>query len=113
MDQREYELANRLGKLRQATEPMARSARFDRKAGEIVVTLNTGVFSFRPECLPALAKATPDELDEIEISPSGFGLLFPRLDEGFSVPALVREFATGESQSPADPSTGSELGRSE
>jgi uncharacterized protein DUF2442 len=36
-----------------------------------------------------LEQATPPDLSEIEISPSGFGLHFPRIDADLYIPALL------------------------
>ena len=42
-----------------------------------------------PTLAPMLEKATPADLSEIEISPEGFGLHFPRLDADLYVPGLL------------------------
>jgi hypothetical protein len=42
-----------------------------------------------PQDAQGLEKATPAQLSEIEISPSGFGLSFPKLDADIYVPALL------------------------
>jgi hypothetical protein len=39
-----------------------------------------------------LERATPTDLGEIEISPSGFGLHFPRIDADLYIPALLEGF---------------------
>jgi len=69
---------------------MATSAHYDRKAGRIVVSLDSGVeITFAPANAEGLDRATASELAEIEITPSGLGLHFPRLDADVYVPALV------------------------
>lgn len=73
-----------------AAGPCAASARHDRAAGRIVIALQNGVeLSFAPHLAPALAQAGPDDLDRIEVAPSGLGLHFPRLDADLYLPALL------------------------
>ncbi len=67
------------------------SARYDRRAARIVVDLNTGVqIAFPPRLTEGLAAASPAELAEIEISPAGLGLHWPKLDADVYVPALLQ-----------------------
>lgn len=66
------------------------SARYDRRSSRVVVKLHTDVqVSFPPRLAEGLADASPDELAEIEISPSGLGLYWPRLDADLSVSGLL------------------------
>ena len=48
--------------------------------------------SFRPEDAQGLEHAKAADLAEIELSPSGFGIHFPRLNADFYVPALLEGF---------------------
>jgi hypothetical protein len=48
--------------------------------------------SFRPGDAQGLEHAKASDLEEIELSPSGFGIHFPRLDADFYVPALLEGF---------------------
>ncbi|HEY9568942.1 MAG TPA: DUF2442 domain-containing protein, partial [Thalassobaculum sp.] len=67
------------------------SARYDRRTARIVVDLNTGVqIAFPPRLAEGLADASPADLAEIEISPAGFGLHWPKLDADVYVPALLQ-----------------------
>ncbi len=67
------------------------SVRFDRRRSRIVIGLNTGVeVAFPTRLAEGLADASPDDLAEIEISPAGVGLHWPRLDSDLSVPALLQ-----------------------
>jgi hypothetical protein len=67
------------------------SARYDRKTSRIVVELSTGVqIAFHPRLAEGLADATPADLAGIEISPTGLGLHWPKLDADLDVPALLR-----------------------
>ena len=67
------------------------SARYDRRSARVVLNLNTGVqVTFPPRLAEGLAGASPADLAEIEISPAGLGLHWPRLDADLYVPALLQ-----------------------
>jgi uncharacterized protein DUF2442 len=67
------------------------SARYDRRAARIVVNLNTGVqIAFPTRLAEGLAEASPADLAEIEISPAGLGLHWPKLDADVYMPALLQ-----------------------
>jgi hypothetical protein len=67
------------------------SARYDRRTRRIVVNLNTGVqVAFPPRLAEGLAGASPADLSQIEISPAGLGLHWPKLDADIYVPALMQ-----------------------
>jgi hypothetical protein len=77
----------------QDTLPKAESAYYDRKSGRIVIHLNSRlVLSFSPRDAQGLEHARPSQLTEIEISPSGFGIHFPKLDADLYVPGLLEGF---------------------
>jgi hypothetical protein len=87
----EFAAASRRGSARQANEPMATAVRYDRRRDRIVVSLNTGAeLAFPPRIAQGLENAMPADLAEIEISPSGFGIHFPRLDADLYLPALLQ-----------------------
>jgi hypothetical protein len=48
--------------------------------------------SFSPRDAQGLEGATPSQLQKIEISASGFGIHFPRLDADLYLPALLQGF---------------------
>jgi hypothetical protein len=57
------------------------SAHYDHKTGRIVVHLSSKlIVSFSPGDVEGLKDARPLQLNEIEISPSGFGIHFPVVD---------------------------------
>jgi hypothetical protein len=86
----EFKQANANLKVLQATSGTATSAYFDRKSRSIIVKLSTGIgIFFSPEDAQGLENATPADLKEIEITPSGLGLHFPKLDADLYVPALL------------------------
>ena len=76
-----------------ANTPHAVAARYDRKAERVVLTLSSKVeLMFSPKDAQGLEHATPAQLSIIEISPSGFGIHFPKLDADLYVPALLEGF---------------------
>jgi len=84
----EFDRANARARARRRTSPHATSARFDK--GRIVIELSAGLtISFHPRDAQGLGNARPADLRDIEISPSGFGLHFPRLDADLYIPALL------------------------
>jgi hypothetical protein len=87
---KEYLEATQRGKEMRATNPMAVAAYYNRKAKRVVVSLSTKVeVMFNPSDVQSLENAKPSQLEEIEITPSGFGLYFPELDEGINVLNLL------------------------
>jgi len=88
-----FELANRRAKDLQATIPRAVAAHYDRRSGRIVIHLSSKLdVSFSPHDAQGLENAKPSELDVIEISPSGFGIHFPKLDADLYLPSLLEGF---------------------
>ncbi len=88
----EYAAANKRAADRLKT-PTATAARYDRRIGRIVVDLSSGIeVAFRPHDAHGLENAKTDDLSEIEISPSGLGIHFPRLDADLYLPALLEGF---------------------
>jgi len=87
---KEFLAATRRAKRMQARKPMATAAHYDHTSGNIFVKLSIGIgIFFSPQDVEALQGATPAQLKEIEITPSGFGIYFPKLDEGINVPNLL------------------------
>jgi hypothetical protein len=72
------------------TGPSAVTARYDRRSKRIVIRLSSGLdIAFAPRDAEGLENAKPEQLDPIEISPSGFGIHFPKLDADLYLPALL------------------------
>lgn len=70
--------------------PRAIAARYDRPAERVIVTLSGGLeLRFPPELAQGLAGARASDLQVIEISPTGMGLHWPKLDADLYVPALL------------------------
>lgn len=83
--------ANERGRRQRKKTPPAVAATNDRRSGRIVVSLSSGVdLSFSPSDAEGLESATPSQLAEIEITPSGLGLHFPKLDADLYLPALLK-----------------------
>ncbi len=83
------EAEKRMAALREAGRVV--SARYDRRSARVVVNLNTGVqLAFPAKLAEGLADASPDSLTEIEITPAGLGLHWPKLDADVYVPALLQ-----------------------
>jgi hypothetical protein len=89
----QFERANLKGRQLQALLPHAESAHYDRRIGRIVIRLSTGLdVAFSPHNAEGLESATPAQLNSIEISPSGFGIHFPKLGADIYLPALLEGF---------------------
>jgi Protein of unknown function (DUF2442) len=79
----------RAARLREAG-PTAVSASYNRRSDRIVVKLTSGIdVGFSPRDAQGLETAKPAQLDPIEISPSGLGLHFPKVDADLYLPALL------------------------
>jgi hypothetical protein len=86
----EFDLATKRAERRRAGEPAAVAARYDPARDRVVVELSTGYeVAFAPRRAQGLERAEPADLEPIEISPSGFGLHFPKLDADLWLPALL------------------------
>ena len=86
----EFERACARGQKRKADEPYAVGVRYDRRQQRVIVQLNTGLLVlFTPDMVEGLQDAKPQDLQEIEITPSGFGLHFPRVDADVYLPGLL------------------------
>lgn len=71
-------------------QPRARAARYDRRSARIIVGLSNGLELGVPvELAQGLAGANASDLSHIEITPTGLGLHWPRLDADLYLPALM------------------------
>jgi hypothetical protein len=97
VDPDEVKRANARGERRVSAGPVAISARYDRRIDRVVIALSTGIeIAFAPHAAQGLETARPADLDAIEISPSGLGLHFPKLDADLYLPALLEGFLGSE-----------------
>ena len=87
----EFTRATRRAAQRRAAGPVAVAARYDRRRDRIIVERNTGIeLAFPPRIAQGLERAEPADLAAVEVSPSGMGVHFPKLDAHLYVPALLQ-----------------------
>jgi hypothetical protein len=87
----ELRAANERGRRMRRQTPPAMAARYDRKSKRIIISLSFGVdVSFSPQNAEGLERATRKQLEQIELTPSGLGIHFPKLDADIYVPALLQ-----------------------
>jgi hypothetical protein len=68
----------------------ATAAHYNKRMGRIVIELGPGLaLMLDPQQAEGLQGATASQLRAIEISPSGLGLHFPKLDADLYVPGLL------------------------
>ena len=85
--------ANKRGVERVRKTPIATAVRYDRRIGRLVIDLSSGIeIAFRPHDAQGLEHAKVSDLSEIEISPSGLGIRFPKLDADLYLPSLLEGF---------------------
>ena len=85
LQQAEQRLRERLER-----QPRAMEARYDRRVSRIVVRLDNGLeLAFPPHLAEGLADAKAADLMAIEITPTGLGLHWPRLDADLYLPSLL------------------------
>jgi len=93
MKSSEIQSANERAREMRAAGPRAVRAHYDRRLGRVVLSLSSKLdVMFAPKDIEGLETATPAELDPIEISPSGFGIHFPKLDADLYLPGLLEGF---------------------
>lgn len=86
----EFEAANERADELRTVGPVAVGARYDRRIGRIVIALSSGLeVAIRPRDLQGFERTSTAQLEPIEVSPSGLGLHFPKLDADLYVPALL------------------------
>jgi hypothetical protein len=89
----EIEAANLRAAALLAKTPTAVAARYDRRTDRVVIDLSSRLtVSFNPKDAQGLDEAKPEQLAKIEISPSGLGLHFPKLDADLYLPSLLEGF---------------------
>ncbi len=86
----EMEAANERAKARLEKMPTATAAYYEFRLGRLVIDLNTGLsIMFKPDDVQGLEQANPEQLVQIEISPSGLGIHFPALDADLYLPSFL------------------------
>ena len=90
----EFAAANLRGQEVRCAFPPAAAVRYDRRIARVVVTLVSGLqIAFAARDVPGLKHARPADLVDPQISPSGLGLYFPRLDADIYLPSLLQASA--------------------
>lgn len=88
-----FEIATRRAAAKKSAYPSVISVRYDRRVARIVITLSSGLdLAFSPKQAQGLEHARPADLANAEITPSGLGIHFPRLDADLYIPALLEGF---------------------
>ena len=89
----EFEAANRRGAAKKAAFPPAVAVRYDRRIARVVISLASGLeIAFAPRDAQGLENAHPADLVDAEISPSGLGVHFPKIDADIYIPGLLEGF---------------------
>ncbi|MFZ0037889.1 MAG: DUF2442 domain-containing protein [Candidatus Acidiferrales bacterium] len=89
----DFDRTTRRAKNLRAVAPKAIAARYDRRIERVVIRLSSGLdVAFSPRDAQGLENARPSQLDEIEISPSGLGIHFPKLGADLYLPSLLEGF---------------------
>ena len=89
----EFTAANRRAADRVRHTPIAIDARYDRITDRVVIGLSSGIeIAFRPRYAQGIEHAKPYQLAKIDITPSGLGIHFPKLDVDIYLPALLEGF---------------------
>jgi hypothetical protein len=89
----DFEAANRRAQEAASAFPVAVAVRYDRRIARIVITLSSGLdLAFSPHDAQGLEHARPADLLDAQVSPSGMGVHFPRLDADLYIPALLEGF---------------------
>jgi Protein of unknown function (DUF2442) len=90
---KEVEAANKRAAERLSTTPTATAAYYDQDEDRVIIELSNGLsIMFRPQDAEELEHASPEQLSEISISPSGFGIHFPNIDADIYLPGLLEGF---------------------
>lgn len=88
-----FEAANRRAQEQKASFPAALTVHYDRRTARLVISLASGLqISFIPADVQGLEHARPEDLADAEISPSGLGVHFPKVDADIYLPALLEGF---------------------
>jgi hypothetical protein len=90
LDQREFDAATQRGQRLLETEPHAKSVRYDRKTGRLILELtNECVFAVPVHFLQGLENATAVQIEAVELSGNGYGLHWAALDADLRVAGLL------------------------
>ena len=86
----QFTSANRRTARTLAKTPVVIAVRFESQTDRLVLELSSGIeVSFPPRMAQGLEHAQGSDLREVEISPSGLGIHFPRVNADLYVPTLL------------------------
>jgi Protein of unknown function (DUF2442) len=86
----DFEAAEERGQRLADIVPHALTIRFDRKSERLIIDLTNGsTFAVPARMLQGLEHATPDQIEDFEISGDGYGLHWNALDADFTVHGLL------------------------
>ena len=89
----QFDAANHRGAEKRAGFPTVVSVRYDRRVARIVISLSSGLeLAFAPKHAQGLENGRPADFSDAEVTPSGLGVHFPRLDADLYLPALLEGF---------------------
>lgn len=87
------EAANRRGERTQKAFSAAIDVKYDRRSNKIVISLESGLaLAFSPKLVQGLENAGIEDFENAEISPSGLGIHFPKIDADLFIPGLIEGF---------------------
>ncbi len=93
ISEQSFAAAKRRGRRFKAAFPAAVAVRYDKCIARLVISLSSGVdVSFPLKLVQGLEAAKPADLTGAQISSSGLGVHFPKLDADLYVPALLEGF---------------------
>ena len=82
--------AKQAWKIAEATEPRAESVQYNQSEDLIVIKLKNGaIFCFPPRLAQGLESASPEQLADVWLPPSGNSVHWESLDVDFGIPELV------------------------
>ncbi len=85
--------ARQAGEVLDETEPRAVKAWYELTSARVFIEIKTGiVIGFPHQLLEGLELATPEQLVEVEVTPSGYGLHWESLDVDLGVPQMIAGF---------------------
>jgi len=82
--------AKQAWKTAEATEPRAESVHYNQSEDLIVIKLKNGaIFCFPPRLAQGLESASPEQLTDVWLPPSGSSVHWESLDVDFGIPELI------------------------
>jgi len=88
--QQEHDLATLRFEQMQASIPHATSAKYESSSDRVTIELSSGsTLSFPRTRAQGIETAIPTDLEEVEISASGFAIRFPKIDADLWLPSML------------------------